>query len=113
VVRDFNHVWSFGARVVRDEEREHHEIFDVEYFTAHGLRRDLDEHVRERGVDGKNEVDVGVRDLFILHASATVFRVVENVEHGFRRDERRRVRWATATATRRNAAGVRFAGRGR
>ena len=63
-MRDFNHVWSFGARVVRDEEREHHEIFGGEYFTAHGLRRDLDEHVRERGVDGKNEVDVGVRDFY-------------------------------------------------
>ena len=46
-MRDFNHVWSFSACVVRDEEREHHEIFDGEYFTAHGLRRDLDEHVRE------------------------------------------------------------------
>ena len=112
-MRDFNHVWSFGVGLVRDEEREHHEIFGGEYFTAHGLRRDLDEHVSERGVDGKNEVDVGVRDLFILHASATVFRVVENVEHGFRRDERRRVRRATATATRRNAAGIRFARRRR
>jgi len=109
-VRHFNHVWSFGVGVVRDEECKYHEICDGVYFTAHDLRCDLDEHVRERGVDGKNEVDVGVRDIFILHASAAVFRVVENVEHGFRR-ERQRV--GRATATRRNTAGVRFAGRRR
>jgi len=57
-VRHFNHVWSFGVGVVRDEECKYHEICDGVYFTAHDLRCDLDEHVRERGVDGKNEVDV-------------------------------------------------------
>ena len=97
VVRHQHDVWPVGVGVVRDEEREFDEVFNRVDFTADDMRYRVDVDVRERSVHGEDEVDFGVRDFLVLHESASILRLVEDVEHGLGRE--RRVRRATTTTT--------------
>jgi len=97
VVRHQHDVWPVGVGVVRDEEREFDEVFNRVDFTAGDMRYRVDVDIRERSVHGEDEVDFGVRDFLVLHESASILRLVEDVEHGLGRE--RRVRRATTTTT--------------
>ena len=97
VVRHQHDVWLVGVGVVRDEECEFDEVFDRFNFATDDMRYRVDVDVRERSFHGEDEVDFGVRDFLVLHESASILRLVEDVEHGLGRE--RRVRWATTTTT--------------
>ena len=117
-MRHQHDVWPVGVGVVRNEEREFDEVFNRVDFTADDMRYRVDVDVRERSVHGEDEVDFGVRDFLVLHESASILRLVEDVEHGLGRERRvRRATTTTTTTTIRNttatATAVFVSGRGR